>query len=148
VNETDPEPTRDELLAMAYFDGELAQDARRAFEERLAREPGLAREVTALERLHGLARHSVGPEPMDGEWQRLEREPLHRAGVGLGFALVFVGGMGLAGWLVLALVGSELSLALKLVCGALIAGAALLLLATLRARLRTLPYDPYTDVRR
>lgn len=148
MNERDREPTRDELLAMAYVDGELAQGARRAFEERLAREPALAREVTALERLHGLARHSVGPEPMDAEWGRLEREPLHKAGVGLGFALVFVGALGLAGWLVLELVRSDLSLPIKLVCGAVIGGAALLVLATLRARLRTLPYDPYTDVRR
>jgi anti-sigma factor RsiW len=148
VSETDPEPTRDELLAMAWFDGELSDEARRAFEQRLAREPLLAREVTALERLHGLARHAVGPEPMDTEWGRLEREPLHKAWVGLGVALVLVGGLGLAGWLVLLLVGSSLALPLKLVCGALIAGAAVLFLAALRARLRTLPYDPYTDVRR
>ena len=37
------EPTRDQLLAMAYLDGELAESVRREFQLRLRREPGLMR---------------------------------------------------------------------------------------------------------
>ncbi|MEZ6021025.1 MAG: hypothetical protein R3F17_13250 [Planctomycetota bacterium] len=36
------EPSPDELLAMAYVDGELDHEARRVFESRLAGEAGLA----------------------------------------------------------------------------------------------------------
>jgi hypothetical protein len=36
----------------------------------------------------------------------------------------------------------------KLLCGGLMLGGGVLFAATLRARLRTLPYDPYTEVQR
>jgi anti-sigma factor RsiW len=148
MNPSEREPTQDELLAMAYADGELADEARRTFEERLQREPALAREVTALEKLDLLARHAVGPEPMDAEWGRLQHEPLQRAALGLGWSLLFVGGLTGAGWLVLALFRSGFSTPLKIVLAALLIGLVLLFLLTLRARRRTLPYDPYTDVKR
>ena len=41
-------PTPDELLAMAYVDGELDDEAARAFEDRLPDEPALVREVAEL----------------------------------------------------------------------------------------------------
>ena len=45
------EPTRGQLLAMAYVDGELAESAHQEFEDRLRREPALMREVAELKRL-------------------------------------------------------------------------------------------------
>jgi hypothetical protein len=56
--------------------------------------------------------------------------------------------IGAVGWGAWALATSDEPLALKLVLGALLAGGFMLLLATLRARLRTLPYDPYTEIER
>jgi len=41
----DDEPTRSQLLAMAYVDGELDATERWEFEDRLRREPELMREV-------------------------------------------------------------------------------------------------------
>ncbi len=141
-------PTRDELLAMAYVDGELPDDARAEFERRLAAEPGLRREVVELQRLELLARSAAPREPMDHEWARLSREPLQRGALALGWILFLSAILGLGTWGLVLLVLSGAPLALKLLLGALVAGGALLFLATLRARLRTLPCDPYTEIER
>ena len=142
------EPTRDELLAMAYVDGELRPAARAEFEARLAASPALGREVSALKELELLARAAAPREPMDEEWARLARDPLQRGTLGLGWILLIVGCVGLAlfaGWQLFA---SDAPLALKLLMGAFLAGGALLLGATVRARLRTLPLDPYRKIQR
>ena len=141
-------PSRDELLAMAYADGELTDDARRELEDRLPREPALGRLVAQYRRLEIVARQAAPPEPMDHEWRRLERDAAQRAGQGLGWALLVIGGAGLIGFGGWGLWASDLPLAAKLLLGALLAGGILLLGTTLRARLRTLPYDPYTEVER
>jgi anti-sigma factor RsiW len=148
MSATGREPTADELTAMAYVDGELPVEERAAFELRLAAEPALAREVTALQRLAVLARHAAGPEPIDAEWSRLRQSPLHRAGQGLAWSLLGVAGVAAIGWLALELARSSFSWPLRVALGALLLGLVLLFLLTLRARLRTLPYDPYTEVRR
>ena len=142
------EPTRDELLAMAYVDGELREDARPEFERRLASESALRREVVELQQLELIARAAAPREPLDHEWAALAREPLQRGTLILGWILLAAGALGLAGWCGFALCTCELPLLLKLLFGALLAGGLLLLLATLRARLRTLPFDPYTRVER
>lgn len=144
----DREPTSDDLAAMAYADGELASEDRRAFEERLAREPGLARAVSDYRALELLAREMAPTEPADHEWARLARDPLQRIGVGLGWVLFTGGVLGLAAWLIWALVTSDLAPLAKGLCSAAVAGFALLLLTTLRARLRVLPLDPYRKVQR
>jgi len=142
-------PTRDELLAMAYVDGELADQARAELEARLAAEPELGRQIAAYRKLDLLGRAQAPPEPMDHEWRRLARDGVQRAGLGLGWSLVFVAGLGLLGWAVWAVATDpELELTPKLLIGGALLGASLLFLATLRARLRTLPYDPYTEVER
>ena len=143
------EPSRDELLAMAYVDGELADDAVIEFERRLRDEPALVREVAELKRLEVIARQSAPPEPIDHEWKRLEREVLHSGGNFFGFLLAALGTLGLSGWALLELLrNDELTLVPKLLIGMTVAGFALLFLVILRARLRTLPYDPYTEVKR
>jgi anti-sigma factor RsiW len=141
-------PTQDELLAMAYVDGELQPDARRAFEQRLAGEPSLAREVTALRRLEVLARSATPPEPMDHEWTRLERELLHGAGTRLSWTVLTFSVLGLAGWVLLEIGRSELALVPKVLILALAGSLALLLALAIRARARTAPYDPYTKIQR
>lgn len=144
----DREPTRDELLAMAYADGELADEARTEFEQRLAKEPALAREVATLKRLELIARRTAPKEPMDHEWDRLRRDTVHRGGTSLGFTMLLVGTLGAAGWAVVELALSELALLPKLLALLAVGGLAVLFLVTLRARMRTLPYDPYTEVQR
>jgi len=142
------EPSREQLLAMAYADGELAPDARREFETLLETRQDLLREVAQVQRLHVLARQVAVPEPMDFEWGRLARDPMQRTAVRLGWLLLAAGTLGVAGWAGWILFASELGLVPKVFLGALLAGFVLLLLATLRGRLRTLRYDPYTEVQR
>jgi len=142
-------PTRDELLAMAYVDGELTDEARAELEARLPAEPELGRQIAAYQKLELLGRAQAPPEPMDHEWRRLERDGVQRAGLGLGWSLVLACGLGLLGWAAWAVASDpELELVPKLLIGGAMLGAASLFLATLRARLRTLSYDPYTEVER
>ena len=142
------EPTTDQLAAMAYADGELAGDERRAFEARLAQSPALAREVAQYQRLQVLARQAAPPEPMDHEWRRLWGDPVQRTLALLGWLLAGAGALTLLGWIGWSLVVSELELVPKLALGGLLLGAALLFVSALRARLRTRPYDPYREIQR
>ena len=144
----DREPTRDELLAMAYADGQLPPDERQAFERRLAQEPAIARAVAEFRSLEILARQMAPPEPADHEWARLELDVLQRSGSWLGLLLLCAGALGLAAWFVLLVVRSEMSLLPRAGLLALIGGLLLLLGLTVRARLRLLPYDPYRKVKR
>ena len=148
MNTSEKPPTEGELLAMAYADGELAPDAARAFEERARREPALAREVAELRRLQVIAREAAGPEPMDSEWARIAASGVHRASLGLGIALLLVGVIGVGSWATFELWHADLALAAKLSISAFVAGFLVLLAQTLRARMRTLPYDSYTKVKR
>jgi anti-sigma factor RsiW len=142
------EPTREELQAMAYADGELAPAERAEFERQLAGRPDLALEVTRLQRLDVLARHAAGPEPKDLEWRRLRADPLQRAGLGLGWTLLVAGAAALLAAGVWALWQSDAALALKLGASAVLAGFAILLAASVRARLRTRAFDPYEEIDR
>lgn len=141
-------PTRDELLAMAYADGELTEEAAAAFRLRLAKEPALSRAVAEHERLAVIARQIAPPEPMDHEWNRIESETTSRAWAGLAWALTFVGGLGVGGWACMELVRSDMGTVPKALGLAVIVGLVLLFMLTLRNRLRTLPYDPYSEVER
>jgi anti-sigma factor RsiW len=148
MNTSEKPPTEGELLAMAYADGELAPDAARAFEERARREPTLAREVADLRRLQVLAREAAGPEPMDSEWERIAASGAHRASLGLGFALLLVGVIGVGSWATFELWRADLLLGAKIAISAFLTGFLLLLAQAIRARMRTLPYDSYTKVKR
>jgi anti-sigma factor RsiW len=142
------EPTRDELLAMAYVDGELTPEGRAELEGRLGASPALRREVSQLKELELLARAAAPKEPMDHEWEELARDPVQRGTLGLGWILLGLGFLGLSGFGLWRLFRSDAPLALKLLFAALLLGGALLFAATLRARLRTLPLDPYRKVQR
>jgi anti-sigma factor RsiW len=147
---TDPEraPSPDELLAMAYVDGELPPDARAAFEARLDRDPALVREVAAQQRLAVLARAAMPHEPIDREWRAIERSSLTRVGLPLGWTLLALGGIGLAVWCACEVACAPIGIAPKLLTAAVASGFLLLFLLAVRARLRTKPLDPYDDVQR
>jgi len=142
------EPSADELLAMAYADGELLGAERAHFEQRLAAEPALAREVAQLKRLEVLARHAAPPEPMDHEWERLARSGGQRGLWSAGWLFFGAGVLGLAAWGLDCLECSQASWVPKLLIPLAILGAQLLVGAAVRARVRTLRYDPYRDVKR
>ena len=139
---------RDQMLAMAYVDGELQVDERRRFESRLALEPALEKEVEELRELALLARRSIPPEPEDREWQRLGRDPLHRRGLRLGLWFCIVAVAGFAAALGVTVLGSQEHwiMQLFLLMGA--TGVCMITLLTLRERLAVLPHDPYRKVQR
>lgn len=142
-------PTRDELLAMAYVDEELSAEARAEVEARLPHEPELARAVARYRRLEVTARAIAPDEPADFEWERLRRDPVQRTGLTLGWLLFVLGALAAAGWVAFELYRAEdLGWPFKVAIGLVAAGALLLVGMTVRARLRTLPYDPYTEVKR
>jgi anti-sigma factor RsiW len=148
VSASEREPTPEELRAMAYVDGELSADERREFEELLARRADLQREVARLQRLNILARSAAGPEPLDHEWRKLEREPVGRASWSLGLSLL-AGGVNLFVAVALYLLWtSDAHIALQLAATFIVSGGAMLLGWTLYARLRTRHLDPYTDIER
>lgn len=142
------EPSRDELLTMAYVDGELGAAARAEFEARLAASPALRTAVAELKELELLARAAAPREPLDHEWDALAREPLQRGALGLGWILLALGSLGLSVFALVQLFRSGAPLVLKLLCATLLLGGALLFGATLRARLRTMHLDPYRKVQR
>lgn len=141
-------PGRDELLAMAYADNELEDGVRATFEARLANEPELALRVAEYRRLEVAARAISPPEPADYEWMRLEGDDGRRALLGLGWIALFCGAVGLIGWLALLIKQSELSGLGKASLSLLLVGFTVLVLVKLRDRMRLLPYDPYTEVKR
>jgi Flp pilus assembly protein TadB len=141
-------PTREELLAMAYADGELGPAERREFEQLLGTRADLRQELVRLKRLELLARQAAGSEPVDHEWAALGRDPLHAAGLRLGWTLLIAGGALGAAFALWSLWASGLPLALQLGATAALAGFALLVVTFARARRRTRRSDAFTEVRR
>ncbi len=142
------EPTTDELLAMAYVDGELAHEARAAFEARLALEPALAAEVAAQRHLGILAREVAPPEPLELERLRVEVSAPARALWIVGFALVLLSGVYFLFCEVCALGDFGLQPPLAGVVVLLALGLVLLAYRAWRIRARTRHLDPYRDVKR
>ncbi len=139
---------KDQMLAMAYVDGELDAAELRRFESRLTVEPALEKEVAELRELALLSRRTVPPEPEDREWKRLGRDPLHRKGLRLGLWLCILAVAGFAAALGITVLDSSehWTMQLFLLSGA--AGVCLVTLLTLRERLAVLPHDPYRKVHR
>lgn len=145
----DKPPTEDELLAMAYADGELSGEDVVKFEVRLESEPGLVHLVAEHHALDVLSRRVAPPEPADFEWKRLRGEPVFRASVSLGWSLVILAS---AISFVLAVWGVSTNESLTILERSLIlgmlAGFVMLFLTVLWRRLRTYPLDPYRHVER
>lgn len=148
MNPAVQEPTPEQLQAMAYVDGELNPEERRSFERLMEQRADLRREVVAQQRLALLARSLAAPEPIDHEWRALSRDPLQRGSTALAFTALAIAALGLAGFAGYAIYASDMPTAVKWLIGLACGGALLLFLVTLRARLRTLPYDPYTEIER
>jgi anti-sigma-K factor RskA len=141
-------PSRDELAAMAYVDGEMPQRERVAFEARLEKEPSLVREVAGQQRLAVMARAAAPREPIDEEWRRIEGSAVHRMGLPIGWTLRAVGGIGLSVWCAWAIAMSSIGIVPKLLTAALAAGFLFLFLLAVRARIASRPFDPYDGVKR
>ena len=143
------EPTRSELLAMAYVDGQLSPEDRTSLEAGLATDPELARHLAHYQALDLVTRSMAPPEPGDQEWARLEGGALHGSGSRLAWSLVTIGGLGLAAYGTYDLATSDSITGLhKTSLLALLGGGLLLVGLAIHQRMRLLPFDPYRKVKR
>ena len=144
-----PEPSEDELTAMAYADGELSDSARAQAAERLSTDEAFALRVAHYQRLDVATRTATPPEPADTAHAQLAANPTQRITITMGWLSLTLGAIGFYAWLVYEMIQDKEMDALPktLILGA-IAGFLLLLLAVLRNRLRELPHDPYTKIQR
>ena len=138
-----PEPTPNQLAAMAYCDGQLEGEERSRFEQRMTSDPELAREVAGYRSLDLAMRSAAPPEPIDSEWDRQRKDPLQRALLGLA---VLLGALGLVAWLASLWVPRFEALLFGPLL--LVAAGATLIVRGVRGRLRELPFDPYLAVKR
>ncbi len=144
-----PEPSEDELLAMAYADGELNEEARREAAQRIASDEAFALRVAHYQRLDVTARSAASPEPQDTAHAKLAAEPTQRAALGLGWLALVTGLLGFYAWIFYEMIQDpEMETLPKVLLLGGIGGFLLLFLAVLRGRLRELPFDPYTKIKR
>ena len=151
MNHTDPtpEPSQDELLAMAYADGELNEEARRDAAQRIADDEAFALRVAHYQRLDVATRTATPPEPQDTAHAKLSAEPTQKAALGLGWFALVVGFFGFYAWAFYEMIRDpELETLPKVLILGGIGGFLLLFLAVLRNRLREIPHDPYTKIQR
>jgi len=134
---------------MAYADGELNQEARREAAQRIASDEAFALRVAHYQRLDVTARTATPVEPQDTAHAKLSAEPMQRATLGLGWSALVVGFIGFYAWVFYEMIrDTEMGTVPKVLLLGGIAGFLLLFLAVLRNRLRELPHDPYTKIKR
>jgi len=144
-----PEPSEDELLAMAYADGELNEGARREAAQRIASDEAFALRVAHYQRLDVTTRTATPPEPQDTAHAKLAAEPTQRATFGLGWIALVTGFVGSYAWIFYEMIRDpEMATLPKVLILGGIGGFLLLFFAVLRNRLRELPFDPYTKIKR
>lgn len=143
----DPPLTEREQRLMAYIDEELDSEERAAFEETMAADPDLAAEATRHRNIMDLSHSMALAEPSDHETRRFWAGFYNRTEWRLGWVLLS------AGLVVLAIEGSYLLLTSdaltwlqKGAAATSIIGGLLLLLNTVRLKIRTSQFDRYRGV--
>ncbi len=141
-------PTTDELLAMAYADGELSTEATRVFESRLTHEARLRVLVADQQRIAVLAREAAPAEPLELASLIVERGSLHPFLAFAGRALLVAALVWLAAWLACTCTAGAWcpSIAGAALCA--LAGILLLVVRAALVRRATHHLDPYHGVRR
>ena len=138
----------DEMLAMAYVDGELPPDERVAFEARLASEAALGAHVEEMRSLALVTRGMLPAEPEDREWRRLNRDPIHKGATYFAWILGLVAMVGIAVAAVASVDPTDTHWGVLLFAAFGSLAVLVLLAVTIRERLAVLPHDPYRKVHR
>ncbi len=137
----------------AYLDDELDPDTRTAFEEELARNPALRKEVEEMKEvknvMSGLALRPLPDRAYDDYLQRT----YNRLERGVGWILLSLGAILLVGYGLYELVsflvtGSELAWWVRVAIGAVCAGLAVLAISVVRERVFAWKRDSYREVKR
>lgn len=141
-------PTTDELLAMAYADGELSADARRAFEARLSSDARLRVLVADQQRIAVLAREAAPSEPLELASLIVEHGKPHTFLASFGRVLLVLALAWTLVWLCLACVENAWRPPIAGAAVAATTGFGLLALRAWLVRRATHHLDPYRDLRR
>ena len=145
--------SRARSLMMAALDGEIAADERAELERLLAAEPELRAEWQSLGKVKEVTHTMNYRKPPDETWDHYFESVYNRLERGLGWTLVSLGTIALAGYalweLVQALLAdTELPALVKLGVFALLLGGVILLVSVVRERLFTRRSDPYRGIQR
>jgi len=145
----EPPPSEDELLAMAYADGELGAEEATNFSARLKAEPALLRLVAEHRALDVLARQVGHPEPAEIDWSDLKEDRTYRGTTAAGWILLTLSvSIGVAIASGEFLLDDTVPAPTRILAGAGVLGLALLFGSVLRRRLRAIPLDPYRHLQR
>jgi anti-sigma factor RsiW len=136
-----------------YLDNELEPEERRAFEQEMARDPGLAKEVEAMSKLTSVMGGITLRELPDSAWDSYRARTYNRLERRIGWVLLSVGAMVLIGYglyefAVFLIAGAEVAWWVRVAIGAVCAGVAVLLVSVIRERLFVWKRDPYREVKR
>lgn len=139
--------TEQQRLLTAFLDDELPAAERAAFERTLTEQPELAREVARHRNLIDLGRAAALAEPTDHEIRRFWARFYNRTEWQLGWVLLTLGLLVLAGEGFYLLLTSDLvGWTFKAAILSVALGAGLLLWNAMRLKLRTSHFDRYRGV--
>jgi anti-sigma factor RsiW len=148
VSGDEVELDRAHALMMAALDGECTAGERRELDALLAERPELTADWSRLQRLKEVTMTMGVARPPEEAWDRYRRSPLHRTERSVAWVLIAVGGGILAAtslWLwIESWLASDLPLFVKVALGAVLVGAALLLVSVVRERWFLWRQDPYS----
>ena len=145
------DPRRDEFLLSAYVDGELDADEAARVEAHLAADPEARREVERLRRLKQVTGAVRLKEAPPEAWEDFWRSAYNRSERSVGWLLLGLAALVLAGWgatvLLRALLGTDqLPPLVKAAVIVGVAGLGLLLVSIVRERLHARARTRYKDV--
>ena len=140
--------TEHQQRMMAYVDDEMTPEQRRSFEAELAKNPELAIEVAGYRNLIDLTDSMRAMEPADHEMRRFWAKFYNRGEWRLGWLLVAAGTAILFGFGVWSLCATDAPWIVKVAVLSVIAGLLLLLVNTIRFKMRTHQFDRYRGVLR
>jgi len=145
----DPPLTARQQQLMAYIDDELSAGERAEFERLMSNDPDLAMEAAQYRTMMDISHSMTLAEPTDQEIRRFWTRFYNRSEWRLGWILLGVGTIALvAEGFYLLLTSGALSLTQKGAVISSVLGAALLLLNTIRLKLKTNRLDRYRGVMR
>ena len=142
----DPPLDETDRLLTGWVDGELTPVERARFDQLVADDPQLAIEAAAHKELLDLTRSAQLLEPSDRETRRFWSRFYNRGEWRMGWMLLLMGALLLAGYAVVALWTSDLDLLIKIGVSAVLVGGGILCWNTFRLRLRTSRFDRYRGV--
>ncbi len=140
-------------LMMAALDGEISEAERKELDGMLVSDAGIREEWERMNRLKAVTNDLAFREPPPEVWEEFWGQVYNRVERGIGWILVSVGtivvaGFGVCRWCEALWADAELPLLLKLAILTAAVGAIVLVVSVIREKLFTHRRDPYSEVQR